>query len=57
MLLIVVVQEVVLLNAKSMEEQQGEAIVLEYLNILLPSVLPPNRLSLKIGAPIVLLRN
>ena len=37
-----------------MEEQQGEAVPVEYLNTFLPSGLPPHRLTLKIGAPIML---
>ena len=57
MRLLLSVQEVVLLSADSVEEQQGGALPVEYLNTLLPSELPPHRLTLKIGAPIMLLRN
>ena len=46
-----------LLSVDSMEEHQGGAVHVEYLNTLLPSGLPPHRLTLKIGAPIMLLRN
>ena len=52
-----VVQEVVLLSGDSVEEQQGGAVPVEYLNTLLLSELKPHRLTLKIGAPIMLLRN
>ena len=50
-------QEVVFLSVDSMEEHQGGAVHVEYLNTLLPSGLPPHCLTLKIGAPIMLLRN
>ena len=50
-------QETVLLSADSVEEQQGGAVPVEYLNTLLPSGLPPHRLTLKMDAPIMLLRN
>ena len=41
----------------SMEKQQGGAIPVECLETLLPSQLPPHRLTLKTGATIMPLRN
>ncbi|KAK9918127.1 hypothetical protein WJX75_001449 [Coccomyxa subellipsoidea] len=43
-------QEVFLLSADSVEEQQSGAVPVEYLDTLLPSELLPHRLTLKIGA-------
>jgi hypothetical protein len=50
MRLLFFVQEVFLLSADSVEEQQSGAVPVEYLNTLLPSELLPHRLTLKIGA-------
>ena len=44
-------QETILLSADSVEEESGAALPVEYLNTLLPSGLPPHRLTMKVRCP------
>jgi ATP-dependent DNA helicase PIF1 len=52
------VKERVYCSADTVEEQEmSNAYTTEYLNTLLPSGIPPHELRLKVGCPIMLLRN
>jgi ATP-dependent DNA helicase PIF1 len=50
-------KKIYLSNDTIMQEDQKDAIPIEFLNTLTPSGIPDNELVLKLGAPVMLLRN
>jgi len=51
------IQSKTYISAGSSEDDLGQVFPMEYLNSLTPSGMPKNKLELKVGVPVLLLRN